>query len=92
MSLANEEDIIIPGTTGIMTCLSREANSEIGLVDYIRNTPVIYRIFTGRIQGVPLYKLVNPSRITSNSNRNGNGQEEKGGEQPSKIYEPWFRE
>ncbi len=89
MSLANEEDIIIPGTTGLMTGAAKEANSA-DLVDYIRNIPIIDRILRGRIQGIPLEQLVNPSRIPSNSRRIDKKPGKENGEQQQRAYENWF--
>lgn len=91
MSLANEEDIIIPGTTGLMTGAAKEANNAKDfLVDYIRNIPMIDRILRGRIQGIPLEQLVNPSRISSNSRRIDKKPGKENGEQQQRAYENWF--
>ena len=89
MSLANEEDIIIPGTTGLITAIGREANNEESLVDYIRKIPAINRIISGRQKGIPLEQLVNPQRISSNSTRT---QIKPNMEKQERKYEDWFND
>lgn len=88
MSLANENDLIIPGTTGVITALKNEANlfnknsvnkekdSEL-LANQIRSIGTVYQIANGRVQGKPLEELVDPSRISSNQERINTSKEEK---------------
>ena len=90
MSLANEEDIIIPGTTGLITAIGREANNEESLVDYIRKIPAINRIISGRQKGIPLEQLVNPQRISSNRTRTQIKKTNM--EKQERTYEDWFND
>lgn len=94
MSLANDNDIIIPDTTGTVTALSKEANqhnSKEKLTKYITEITKVYSIVSGRIQGKPLNQLVNPARISSEKSRieekNETIEQEMG-----RAYESWFRE
>lgn len=87
MSLAQEDDLIIPGTTGIITALGKEANQygkstnkryqEIDLAQYISQADIVYNIVNGRAKGIPLENLVNPARISNDVNRINNIEEEK---------------
>lgn len=93
MSLANENDIIIPGTTGLITALGREANSQRtnNLAQYISELPNVYSVIVGRAAGIPLEELVNPSRISSSKDRIEESNVKKS-ETQERVYEDWFRE
>lgn len=80
MSLGNENDIIIPGTTGIITAAKNEANqfniNEVNyetrdkyLAEQIRKAEPVYNILNGRANGIELINLVDPSRIASSQER-----------------------
>lgn len=89
MSLAQEEDLIIPGTTGAITTLGKEANQygkskntnkkyqEVDLAQYISQADIVYNIVSGRVKGIPLENLVNPARISNDVKRIDNVQEVK---------------
>lgn len=80
MSLGNENDVIIPGTTGIITAAKNEANqfniNEVNyetrdkyLAEQIRKAEPVYNILNGRANGIELINLVDPSRIASSQER-----------------------
>ena len=96
MSLANENDIIVPNTTGIITALGREANQyrEADLAKCIRATSIVYRITSQRAKGISLDQLVNPGRISSDKSRVENQQQQSKitDEDKERVYESWFRE
>lgn len=73
MSLANENDInnvIIPGTTGIIEALQKEANDGLNFKDYLIGTRRVMNIAQGRIRGIPLEKIINNKyRIPSSKGR-----------------------
>ena len=89
MSLAREEDLIIPGTIGVITALGKEANQfgkskninkkyqEIDLAQYISEIDIVYNIVNGRAKGIPLENLVNPTRISNDLTRTTDVQEVK---------------
>lgn len=89
MSLAQEEDLIIPGTTGVISTLGKEANQygksknankkyqDVDLAQYISEADIVYNIVNGRVKGVPLENLVNPARISNDVTRINNVQEVK---------------
>lgn len=93
MSLAKENDMIIPGTTGLITALGREANvqKKNDLAQYISAVPTVYSIIIGRASGIPLEELVSPSRISNSTDRiKGAKQEEQ--KTQGRVYEDWFKE
>ena len=104
MSLANENDLIIPGTVGTISAAVKEANRHLDRYrehivqdenknEYIREMPKIHYILQNRINGVALDKLVTPTRISNDATRSvvkKEDPEEK--EQSSRVYEDWFRE
>ena len=99
MSLANENDLIIPRTVGTISAAAIEANRHLdryrehivqdenkkkNIAEYIREMPKIHYI---------LQKLVTPTRISNDATRSvvkKEDPEEK--EQSSRVYEDWFRE
>lgn len=98
MSLANEKDIIIPGTTGLITAAKVEANlfnknasnKENGdklLANQIRSIETVYNILNGRANGIRIEDLVNPDRISNDKSRT-----EKENEPVMQIraYEDWM--
>lgn len=93
MSLANENDMIIPGTTGLITALGREANAQKtnNLAQYISEVPNVYSVIVGRAAGIPLENLVSPSRISSSKDRIDEAKVKKP-ETHGRVYEDWFRE
>ena len=104
MSLANENDLIIPRTVGTISAAAIEANRHLdryrehivqdenknkNIAEYIREMPKIHYILQNRI----LDKLVTPTRISNDATRSvvkKEDPEEK--EQSSRVYEDWFRE
>ena len=104
MSLANENDLIIPGTVGTISAAVKEANRHLDRYrehivqdenknKYIREMTKIHYILQNRINGVALDKLVTPTRISNDATRSvvkKEDPEEK--EQSSRVYEDWFRE
>ena len=61
MSLINDNDIIIPNTTGLITATARETNklnSDNQLAELIRNSDKVYNIVNGRANGIKLQDLV----------------------------------
>ena len=103
MSLANENDLIIPGTVGTISAAVKEANSHLdrywghamqdenrnkNIAEYIKEMPTIHYILQNRINGVALDKLVTPTRISNDSTRSATVKED---ENP-RVYESWFRE
>ena len=107
MSLANENDLIIPGTVGTISAAVKEANRHLdryrehivpdenrnkNIAEYIREMPKIHYILQNRINGVELDKLVTPTRISNDVTRSIAKQEEtKEKESSTKVYEDWFR-
>ena len=106
MSLANENDLIIPGTVGLISAIVNEANIHLdryrehnvqdesrnkNIVDYIRKMPKIHGIIQSRADGIMLKGLVNPARISNDSTRSVTVKEEQEDEKP-RVYESWFRE
>ena len=107
MSLANENDLIIPGTVGIISASVKEANRHLdryrehaaqdenrnrNIAEYIREIPKIHYVLQNRINGVELDKLVNPARISNDSTRSVVSKEEtEEKEQSTRVYEDWFR-
>ena len=84
MSLVNENDLIIPGTFGIIYAAAKEANRHLdqrrehaefeesknkNIAEYIREIPKIQFILQNRVNGIPLEQLVNPARISNNRTR-----------------------
>ncbi len=77
MSLANENDLIIPRTVGTISAAAIEANTfrsyrehivqdenkNKNIAEYIREMPKIHYILQNRINGVALDKLVTPTRV-----------------------------
>ena len=97
MSLAREDDIIIPGTTGIITALGREANQfskSSELAQYIGTIHVVYQIITGRANGIALNQLVDPARISNDTTRKEQQVEipKTTIEDKARAYESWFRD
>ena len=93
MSLAKENDMIIPGTTGLITALGREANAQKknDLAQYISAVPTVYSIIIGRASGIPLEELVSPSRISSSIDRIEESKL-KDNQPQGRVYEDWFKE
>ena len=95
MSLANENDLIIPGMFGTISAAGNEANihQNENIVEYIRKMSTIHYILQNRINGVALDKLVTPTRISNDVTRSVVKKEEpEEKEQSSRVYEDWFRE
>lgn len=105
MSLGNEKDIIIPGTTGLITATKNEANlfnknsvsQEVNntyLANQIRGVGAVYNIINGRAHGIELRDLVDPARISNNQERTSIETPEKNEKQAetTRAYESWFRE
>lgn len=84
MSLANENDLIIPRTVGTISAAAIEANRHLdryrehivqdenknkNIAEYIREMPKIHYILQNRINGVALDKLVTPTRISNDATR-----------------------
>lgn len=84
MSLIKENDIIIPGTVGIITSAVKEANRHLdrfrehstqeekqdkNVAEYMREMSQIHFILQNRVNGVPLDQLVEPSRISNDKTR-----------------------
>ena len=104
MSLGNENDVIIPGTTGIITAAKNEANqfniNEVNyetrdkyLAEQIRKAEPVYNI----INGIELINLVDPSRIASSQERTTTvGHQETTKEETvsvrstGRFYEDWM--
>ena len=91
MSLANENDMIIPNTTGLISALSKEANNQGkgNLAQYISSIPLVYSIVIGRSARIPLQELVNPARISNSTDRIVESKREK---KEDSVYEDWFKE
>ena len=98
MSLANEQDIIIPGTTGLITAAKMEANlfnknsanKEKGdelLANQIRSIETVYNVLNGRANGIMLEDLVNPERI---SNDKARLESKKEPVSQGRAYEDWM--
>lgn len=98
MSLANEKDIIIPGTTGLITAAKMEANlfnknssnKEKGdelLAKQIRSIETVYNVLNGRANGIMLEDLVNPERI---SNDKARLESKKEPASQGRAYEDWM--
>ena len=85
MSLANDKDIIIPNTTGIIKSLALDANNEETLKEYLQGISYTHSIVDGRIKGIPLEELVPKERIAS-------GEAASTKENETGVYEPWFRD
>ena len=84
MSLINENDLIIPGTVGIITSAVKEANRYLdeikehtsnkevqnkNISNYIGSMIEIQYILQNRIKGIPLEKIVDASRISNDKSR-----------------------
>ena len=69
MSLGNENDTIIPNTVSPIRALAIEANDTDDLANFIRRAGSVAGIVWGRVAGVPLEQLVDPSRISSQIKR-----------------------
>ena len=70
MSLVNENDIIIPGTLGLITATARETNNlnaDSQLAELIRSSDKIYNIVNGRANGIRLQDLVSNERISNDA-------------------------
>lgn len=116
MSLVNNSDLIIPNTVGIISAAAREANGHQDkyrehrlqedakakdMAEYIREMQQIHPILQGRVDGIPLDHLVNPSRIASNGTRSISkeealqeyelGQAQDKNANNGRAYEDWFR-
>lgn len=102
MSLGNENDIIIPGTTGIITAAKDEANQfninaingdtrDKYLAEQIRKAEPVYNILNGRANGEKLENLVPISRIASSQARITTVIEERVSTgSTSRFYEDWM--
>ena len=91
MSLVNENDIIIPGTLGLITAPARETNNlnaDSQLAELIRSSDKIYNIVNGRANGIRLQDLVSNERISNDAER---VNEESIEERKSTVYESWFK-
>lgn len=105
MSLANENDLIIPGIVGIISAAANEANILLdeyrghmvhdenkNIAKYIGKVPEIHYILQSRINGEALDKLVTSTRISNDVTRSVVKKEEtEEKEQSSRVYEDWFR-
>lgn len=95
MSLANDNDIIIPGTTGLITALGREANEhnkQEEIATYIREVPKAYGIVNGRANGISLRDLVSEERLSDGNARIENtAPMNKEGNTAQRVYEDWMR-
>ena len=103
MSLANENDLIIPGIVGIISAAANAANILLdeyrghihdknkNIAKYIGKVPKIHYTLQNRINGVPLNQLVTPTRISNDATRSV-AKQGKTDEKKPRAYEPWFRE
>ncbi len=90
MSLINDNDIIIPNTTGLITATARETNklnSDSQLAELIRNSDKVYNIVNGRANGIKLQDLVSAERISNEEERLNEEKEDK----KESVYESWFK-
>lgn len=90
MSLINDNDIIIPNTTGLITATARETNklnSDSQLAELIRNSDKVYNIVNGRANGIKLQDLVSAERISNEEERVNEEKEDK----KESVYESWFK-
>ena len=90
MSLINDNDIIIPNTTGLITATARETNklnSDSQLAELIRNSDKVYNIVNGRANGIKLQDLVSAERISNEEERLNEEKEDK----KESVYERWFK-
>ena len=90
MSLINDNDIIIPNTTGLITATARETNklnSDSQLAELIRNSDKVYNIVNGRANGIKLQDLVSAERISNEEERLKEEKEDK----KESVYESWFK-
>ena len=90
MSLINDNDIIIPNTTGLITETARETNklnSDSQLAELIRNSDKVYNIVNGRANGIKLQDLVSAERISNEEERVNEEKEDK----KESVYESWFK-
>ena len=90
MSLINDNDIIIPNTTGLITATAKETNklnSDSQLAELIRNSDKVYNIVNGRANGIKLQDLVNIERISNEEERLNEENENK----KESVYESWFK-
>ena len=90
MSLINDNDIIIPNTTGLITATARETNklnSDNQLAELIRNSDKVYNIVNGRANGIKLQDLVSAERISNEEERLNEEKEDK----KESVYESWFK-
>ncbi len=106
MNLANDSDLIIPGTTGILSAASEQANlygSRINenassnnksrtLAEYLGALLKVHGILQGRVEGKPLATLVPSSRISNNETRKETAQANPKENLQRRPYEAWFRE
>ena len=90
MSLINDNDIIIPNTTGLITATARETNklnSDSQLAELIRNSDKVYNIVNGRANGIKLQDLVSAERISNEEERVNEEKEDK----KESVYESLFK-
>ena len=90
MSLINDNGIIIPNTTGLITATARETNklnSDSQLAELIRNSDKVYNIVNGRANGIKLQDLVSAERISNEEERVNEEKEDK----KESVYESWFK-
>lgn len=104
MNLADDSELIIPGTTGVITAASTQANLHVRRVKesasadtksksiaiYLGELSKVHEILQGRVEGRPLNNLVPSSRIANNENRKESTQNDV--VQQTRPYEDWFRE
>lgn len=69
MSIGNPKDPIIRNVINPITALADEANATDDLADFIRRAGSVEGIVWGRVAGVPLEQLVDPSRILDDDAR-----------------------
>lgn len=111
MSLVNQGDLIIPNTVGIITSAVKEANRHLdkyrehsaqediknkNMAEYIREMSQIQFILQNRINGVPLDRLVDASRISNDKTRKMTAEDarreyEMEQSKQERAYEDWFR-
>lgn len=108
MSLANDDDLIIPNTTGIISQAVKEANERVrtarteayksfaasqeNAAPYIRDIGKIHMVLQSRADGIPLEDIVNNERISNNKSRKENYEVREVAKEEHRAYESWYKE
>ncbi len=104
MNLANDSDLIIPGTTGLVTAASTQANLYVTrtsasasqedrnnmLVGYLGELRKVHDILQGRAKGRPIENLVPTSRLSNGGDRKQLEENLYTKTQQRRPYEDWF--